>query len=367
MRDAPTMRSTKRALIPALVLLTTLAGGSAAHSRPDSGGATDPLWCCISPDWSPDGTRIAFVGGSRALHPDYLEAYVADADGSNAREILAGADPVPNVRSRAAPRWSRDGRRLAFVSLWRDCYNCPTGPQGYLTRVVEADGTGLRRVGSGVGSEWSPDGRFLLLQLGHPRGAVLGLERVDVASGAARRIASGRVGDARWSPDGKRIIFVDKDWIWIMRADGSSKRRLVWGQRPTWSPDGRRIAYWSPTHLYVVGADGRGRRLLFRAPPRHGAASAPEWSPDGSRIAGVHFGLAASKFRSFVTVVNASSGRARRVLEIRSSEGSADADSLGDLDWSPDGSRLAIGSLRGLRIVGADGRSPRVVAPLAGR
>ena len=95
-----------------------------------------------------------------------------------------------------------------------------------------------------------------------------------------------------WSPDGRRIAFLNKrdggKEIYVVSADGSGQRRLTRDARfsatPAWSPDGRKIAFEGGPrrHLsgvYVVNADGSGQRRLARN------GSAPAWSPDGRTIA----------------------------------------------------------------------------------
>jgi TolB protein len=97
-----------------------------------------------------------------------------------------------------------------------------------------------------------------------------------------------------WSPDGRRIAFgsvrAGKATIWVMRPDGSGRRRLsrVYGEYPAWSPDGKKIAFdhissgsnnWD---IWVMNADGsRARPLIASGATEQG----PAWSPDGRTIA----------------------------------------------------------------------------------
>ena len=112
-----------------------------------------------------------------------------------------------------------------------------------------------------------------------------------------RRLAATKLDDfsPAWSPDGRSIAYrvnprrSDVGDIWVMRADGRTKRNLTktpqiaeWS--PVWSPDGRRIAYFSGVGLdvWVMRPDGTGRRNLTR---RGGLDEYPSWSPDGRRLA----------------------------------------------------------------------------------
>ena len=110
------------------------------------------------------------------------------------------------------------------------------------------------------------------------------------------------VSDPQWSPDGRRLAFVRDDEIWIVEADGSRLTRVVakpgGGREPRWSPDGRRLAFitrrrgWSQVWLIEAPVPRRGR------PQRDPKAPVPtaltkggfdvdglDWSPDGSQLA----------------------------------------------------------------------------------
>jgi TolB protein len=150
------------------------------------------------------------------------------------------------------------------------------------------------------------------------------LYTVDEQGGSLKRLTTiGRVGTARYSPDGKRIVFdrveteaylpgdrqfwavewVETDVpylntdIYVMNADGSAVKNITnspdfleWS--PRWSPDGTRIVYSGRlnidqnTHLYVMDADGSNRSLLTDI---NNTNLEPAWSPDGKKIAFVSY------------------------------------------------------------------------------
>ncbi len=86
---------------------------------------------------------------------------------------------------------------------------------------------------------------------------------------------SGLSYDPVWSPDGSRVAFVsqenESDDIWVINADGTRPRNLTrntwpWDKHPSWSPDSRRIVFWSNREghkqIYVMDADGRDGRNI---------------------------------------------------------------------------------------------------------
>lgn len=113
------------------------------------------------------------------------------------------------------------------------------------------------------------------------------------------------VFDARWSPDGKKIVYVSYDspddyrwralYLYVMNADGSGRYKLTrhpvptQDTRPVWSPDGKRIAFSrlggdisGDTDIFVIDVDGRNERRITR----YGYSSEfpAGWFLDGSAL-----------------------------------------------------------------------------------
>jgi dipeptidyl aminopeptidase/acylaminoacyl peptidase len=98
---------------------------------------------------------------------------------------------------------------------------------------------------------------------------------------------------------GKFAYATHKGDIWIVNADGSDNRQLTrsgagFDFKPTWSPDGKQLAFQTTrgarppsgeTNIFVINADGSGARQLTTPSNFRYGGSSPDWSPDGTRIA----------------------------------------------------------------------------------
>jgi Tol biopolymer transport system component len=165
--------------------------------------------------------------------------------------------------------------------------------------------------------------------------------------------AAGSAGPA-WSPDGTQIVFgaqigtLAEDprtrEIYVMRADGTDRRRLTTNEdadgSPSWSPDGKRIAFTriayqgtdvASSGVFVMDAVG-GNEVRMTQAAWPSLDFSPAWSPDGSMIA---FTRASPRAGSALYVLTLDGCVSRKLT----SEG-------GEPDWSPDGTRIAFTAFR---------------------
>jgi Tol biopolymer transport system component len=163
------------------------------YIMPADGGPQEPLTDCPTDgscyfvgglSWSPDGTRTVFAREDRR---GVGAIYVINSDGSEPRRLTeCDSNLCIDGERDAAPAWSPDGSKIAFVrerNIW----------------LMGSDGDGLRQL---------TDCSRLECTFGSPA----------------------------WSPDGSKMLFWQAGWIHVMNADGSNSKRLVEGSGPAWQP-----------------------------------------------------------------------------------------------------------------------------------
>ena len=227
--------------------------------------------------WSPDSTKIALL----PYHEGETELFVIDIDGANLRQL------TDNDLEEWGPSWSPDGAKIAFTAN-RD----GTGE----VFVINADGTNQRQIsrGGGVMPVWSADGRLAYA------GADSNKEENDYEIHVVEFLDGGHLlvrqytyndhndSDPSWSPDGTRIVhFSDHDISVIVVRDYLSRRLGPWGTQLAWTPDSRQIMFQNRGDIYVINEDGTGARRLTGlqgsyifddVPPEHEANGPIGWA-----------------------------------------------------------------------------------------
>lgn len=185
-------------------------------------------------------TQIAYVSEQRNGDQRRYKLIVADADGENAREVIDS--PLPLM----SPAWSPDGRRIAYVSF--------EGNQSAVYVQTLRTGTRERvsmRAGHNGAPVFSPDGRRLALTLSLAEGN-FDVYTLDLTTQVLRRLTDSPAIDSEpeWSPDGRTIYFMSDragaPQIYSVSADGGRAQRVTfdgdYNARPRVSPDGRYLA-----------------------------------------------------------------------------------------------------------------------------
>lgn len=182
----------------------------------------------LTPAWSPDGTRIAFASDRDGP----LDLYVMQADGSDVTRISTGVGMAWH------PTWSPDSARLAFTCIV-DPVSSPwwSATGNHEICAVNADGAGFVRLTNEPATDddpdWSSDGARIVFSTARYGGSELAVMSPDGTT--VTQISPGLQGTSpRWSSDGSRLAFV-----WLL----------------PWDPD----APWRMTQLVsIMNADGTG-------------------------------------------------------------------------------------------------------------
>jgi TolB protein len=185
------------------IVVVGVDGHGLARIGPSSIEAWDPVW-------SPDRTRIAFKGQANGV--DGIDGvYVMDAAGGNARRITSVTIDTRSYGDSMAfrdPQWSPDGTRIAFFVTVK------SGNQDIF--VVNADGSGELNLTNSLEDEewpvWSPDGTRIAFQRQYdvvvmkPDGSDQRVLASDPLVPAAARPLGPEGSPPKWAPDGSKIL-----------------------------------------------------------------------------------------------------------------------------------------------------------------
>ncbi len=245
------------------------------------------------------GFLLALIASSCTRPDTQLLHFTSDRDG-NLEIYSANLDNgteqnLTNSREdERFPTVSKDRKMIVFLTEPKN-----TNIAGKIDNIVEtmnADGTdrfALTRRSAGVHSDtrWSPDGKRIVFLVEHQGERQILISPLDTKETTLlTTIAGDGVGD--WSDDGQSVAFTvqnsDKQGVYIRNADGVNERRLTTGpdSEPVWSPDGTRIAFISTrdgnSAIFVINVDGKSdeEKITDGSESEYDVS----WAPNGRKL-----------------------------------------------------------------------------------
>jgi len=248
------------------------------------------------PQLSPDGEWIAYVVGTTDAKEDKSSSHIwmVKTDGTNDRQITFSQD-----NSESSPRWSPDGKYLAFTS------SRPGKARGNQVWLLDRSGGEAQQLtdvkGRMQGYEWSPDSKRLVLLIGDPDPEAEPGPSPQPGASATPRVPKPIVIDRyRFKQDVQGYLLSGRHtYIYLFDVATKKLDRVTaskWDESsPAWSPDGTRIAFMSnhgddpdrepSAQLFVVDAKPGSTEKALTGPTVRAGRSRPEWSPDNKWIA----------------------------------------------------------------------------------
>uniref|UniRef100_A0A7C4RQF1 Uncharacterized protein n=1 Tax=Desulfatirhabdium butyrativorans TaxID=340467 RepID=A0A7C4RQF1_9BACT len=239
--------------------------GRDMYSAPTLGGTengalkqlTDSADTDIYPQWSPDGTKIAWVSGA----PGRSHIWIMNRDGSGKRQLTSATG------MQGWPEWSSDGARILY---WE--YNETS--KLYAIRTIRIDGTSIITIAETTDildrPVWRPDGQYVAYAKESNANWDIWVAKSDGSKSWRMTTSPAMESNPLWNPDGTKIAYkvaasgaynLTEEYFLDVENGFDSPKVFAWQgpqsiQMSGWSPDGKMIAYTAET---VSGTSGKDR------------------------------------------------------------------------------------------------------------
>ena len=316
------MKRTAKLSLAILLAATCLApAGAKPADGPNpifTGRDLFDLSAASDPQISPDGRTVAYVRRSADIMTDKARSsiWLINVATGEQRPLAAGTGDHFN------PRWSPDGRRLAYVS------SAEGGAPQIFVRWMDSGQT-VRVTGlpdSPQNLAWSPDGRRIAYVMNVPDdGPKLG-SPPEKPEGANWAKPLQIIDKVTYRADGAGYIKPGFDKIFMVDADGGAPRQLSFGAyhdgAPEWTSDGRAILFSAlrTADWELAGRESEVYRLdvnsgtLTALSSRNGPDTNPKISPDGRTLAFLGYDDTPKAFeQAHIYVMPVNGGPARRI------------------------------------------------------
>lgn len=247
-----------------------------------------------APRWSPDGTKIVYMGHPQFGENDRRELqdiWVMDADGGHKTQL------TNTPRREEVPAWTADGRIVYCGQAADDLDN-------WEIYLINADGSGLTRLTSSPAIDcWpspAPSGNRLAYTT--VRDGIAEIVTMTLDGTELREVTTGvdaNCVQSDWSPTGNDLVFAcdtetgtGRD-VWTAHHNGTGLRQLTDTPNnheafPSWSPDGSRVVFGRIVESGVFNIfsldplSGEEELLLAASPPTTFSVAYPTWQPLGN-------------------------------------------------------------------------------------
>ncbi len=211
----------------------------------------------LEPSWWPNN-RIAYSRGKIINNVSEPDIWAMNSDGTNQQQLTVEKD------FDEYPDWSPDGTKIAYASVG--------GVSGGSKNiwVMNANGTGKKKLNTYYGFQpaWSPDGTKIAFKC-YVGGSNICVMNANGSGVKQLTNNTANTHDPDWSPDGTRIAYAsikDGDWeIYVNNADGTNQKQLtsnigIEDNYPAWSPDGQYISFMSNRtgndEIWIISVSG---------------------------------------------------------------------------------------------------------------